>query len=350
MFQPPPFRSHSLIRGGHLQTLLASLAKGPTHLSSDRGVGDGGVQATKKCLIPVSDGDHIALHLNYPEAGNAESGETSAMGSMLLIHGLTGCHAAPYMIRLAKRFLDQGYRTYRMDMRGFGHARNHSINLSHAGRSDDVMAALAAIFDQHPEQPISAIGISLGAAQLLRGISRIDGGLDPMPRWKKSLRGIAAISPPIDLTRCSENMQRRSRWIYNQYFIRNLINGLPPGVVSRSDFQELNKGPRPKTLWELDDQFTAPLGGFENAKSYYEKSSASNLVRHLQTQTLILAAADDPIVPIDCFREIDSGLSRSTTLLTPRSGGHVGFVGHGRRGWIDDVTQAWFGHLENANA
>ena len=202
---------------------------------------------------------------------------------------------------------------------------------------------MEAIHNQYPGQPISAIGISLGAAQLLRGISRIDGGLDPVPNWYGALRRIAAISPPIDLVRCSENMQRRSTWIYNRYFIRNLMNRLPPGVVARQDFQQINQGPRPQTLWELDDRFTAPLSGFNNAEQYYEHSSVSDVIHHLKTPTLILAAADDPIVPFDCFEEIKSGLSESTTLLTPDSGGHVGFVGPGRRCWIDDVTQSWFG-------
>lgn len=348
-----------MIRGGHLQTVFASLASGPKQLSGYD------ISVSEMCRVPVSDGDHIALHCDYlkpdylkPEdlksvhskPGHLRSAETSPMGSMLLIHGLTGCHAAPYMIRLAKQFLDQGYRTYRMDMRGFGQARDWSSNLAHAGRSDDVVAALAAIHDRHPGQAISAIGISLGGAQLLRGVSRIDAGLDPNPGWRKALSAIAAISPPIDLVRCSENMQRRSRRPYNQYFIRNLVRRLPPGVIKRSDFQQLNQGPRPRTLWELDDQFTAPLSGFENARQYYEQSSARDVIHHLRTPTLILAASDDPIVPIDCFQKIESGLSESTTLLMPRSGGHVGFVGPERRCWIDDVMQTWFGRLKSINA
>jgi predicted alpha/beta-fold hydrolase len=266
---------------------------------------------------------------------------------MLLIHGLTGCHAAPYMTRLAQLFLDQGYRTYRMDMRGFGRARNWSKNLSHAGRSDDVISALTAIHGQHPGQPICATGISLGAAQLLRGIARIDGGLDPSPDWRDTLLGIAAISPPIDLVRCSENMQRRTRKLYNRYFIRNLLSRLPPGVTERSDFQKINQGARSRTLWELDEQYTAPLSGFDNARQYYEQSSASAVIHHLQTPALILAAADDPIVPIDCFQEIKSELSESTTLLMPSSGGHVGFVGLGRKCWIDEVVSGWF-HAERS--
>lgn len=335
LFQPSPFLSHPLIRGGHLQTVCASLATGPKQRSEN------GSQGTELFEIPVSDGDRIALHLDRPESVNT-SGIGSAVGSILLIHGLTGCHAASYMIRLAKRFLDQGYRTYRMDMRGFGRAREWSCNLSHAGRSDDVAAALAAIHDQNPGEPISAIGISLGGAQLLRGVARIDGGLDEQPDWRKDLHGIAAISPPIDLLRCSENMQQRSRKLYNRYFIHNLIKRLPPGVVRRSDFQQLNQASRPRTLWELDDQFTAPLSGFENARKYYERSSACDVIGQLSVPTLILAAADDPIVPIDCFQKIESELSDSTTLLTPSSGGHVGFVGPNRRCWIDDVTSGWF--------
>jgi predicted alpha/beta-fold hydrolase len=136
-------------------------------------------------------------------------------------------------------------------------------------------------------------------------------------------------------------MQRRSRRFYNRYFIHNLIKRLPPGVIERDDFQEFNQGPRPRTLWELDDRFTAPLSGFASAQQYYEQSSANQVIGHLRVPTLILAAADDPIVPIDCFREIESDVSESTTLLTPTAGGHVGFVGRGRQCWIDEVTLAW---------
>lgn len=334
MFQTPPFVSHRFIRGGHLQTLLASTsvsenANSRTYFRP---------HSTETVEIEVSHGDRIALHLDQPDA--------PAKGSVLLIHGLTGCHAAPYMIRLADQFLRAGYRTYRMDLRGFGAVRNRASNLSHAGRSDDVAAALQWMAQhEDPAQPLIAIGISLGGAQLLRAISRVDAGLDKRPAWRDQMIGIAAVCPPIDLVACSENMRRKSRSVYNRYFIGNLIKRLPPGVAARADFPNGSASDRPKTLWELDDRFTAPLSGFDGALDYYQQSSCSSLLKHLQIPTLILASADDPIVPIDCFRNIADELPQSTTLLMPDQGGHVGFIGPGRRCWMDDVLLRWLDRI-----
>jgi predicted alpha/beta-fold hydrolase len=74
---------------------------------------------------------------------------------------------------------------------------------------------------------------------------------------------------------------------------------------------------------------------------YYQQSSCVGLLKHLQVQALIVASADDPIVPINCFRNIAHELRDSTTLLMPDQGGHVGFIGPGRRCWMDDVLLRW---------
>ena len=346
MFEPPLWSPHPLIRGGHLQTVFASLAS-----SAPASPSDIRPSATRRIEVTVSEGDQIVLHRDDPsrKTGASSTGAPSmgaAIGSVLLVHGLTGCHQAYYMVRLANRFLSEGYRTYRMDMRGLGAARDLSRNLSHAGRSDDVVAALATIASCHPHDRIFAMGISLGGAQLLRAIGRIDGrvesGINESPPWRNRLQAIAAISPPIDLLRCSQNMQRRSTWFYNQYFIRNLMNRLPPKMAERADVQQRLAGPRPQSLWELDNEFTAPLSGFENAEHYYEQSSAHPVMGAIQVPTLILAAQDDPIVPIDCFQGPAATWDNPIQVSSPNTGGHVGFLGRGRRCLIDEKVPRFF--------
>jgi predicted alpha/beta-fold hydrolase len=187
-----------------------------------------------------------------------------------------------------------------------------------------------------------AIGVSLGANQLLRAVGRIGAGIDTTPAWFDRLQRIAAVAPPLDLQRCSDNMER---WIlrpYNYYFIRALLARAPARVRQRDDFQQSVLAGRPKTLRELDDRITAPLSGFADAAEYYTRSSATSVTLHNPVRTLVLAAADDPIVPIGCFVDDKHQWPDSTSLVVSKTGGHVGFIDRRKRSWMDRVMEAWF--------
>jgi predicted alpha/beta-fold hydrolase len=258
-----------------------------------------------------------------------------------LLHGLSGCHAAPYMMRLARRFVSQGVCVYRIDMRGCGAAADLAENLTHAGRSEDLIEALRFIAERS-DGPLNAIGISLGANQLLRAVGRIGAGVDPMPAWFARLERIAAIAPPLDLLRCSDNMNRWLMRPYNYYFIRSLLDRAPARIQKRTDFQEELKRPRPRTLRELDDRFTAPMSGYEDAADYYEQASSARVTRANPVRTLVLAAADDPIVPLGCFVDDQGIWPNNTELIVAKTGGHVGFIDREKRSWMDEVLNAWF--------
>lgn len=323
-FQPPPFQPHPFYRGGHLQTIMSI------------GNHDASVLQPIPHIIPVSDGDSIVLHEDRPNGWKPQN------GSMLLVHGLSGCHQSPYMIRLGNRFFDAGIRVYRMDMRGVGAAEHLSRNVLHSGRSDDVIAALTKIASQTEFGPIMAMGVSLGGHQLLRGVSRIGAGLDTAPEWFDRLVKLAVVAPPFNLPRCSENMQRLSRRIYNHYFIRNLMAQAPKLVRERVEYKQLTAGRRPRTLFELDDRMTAPLSGFAGANDYYEKASVHEIAIHNPVNTLILVAGDDPIVPVTNFTAPDVRLPDPTTLHITPTGGHAGFIDRNRNSWMDLAIAQWF--------
>lgn len=323
-FQPPHFKPHRVFRGGHLQTIVSVKSPVTSRL------------APQKHVVRVSEGDSVVLHDDQPT--DWRQGDAS----ILLLHGLSGCYRAPYMVRLAEKFVQRGVRVFRMDMRGCGAAARLTTNLTHAGRSDDVVVGLDTIASLCSEGPLGAIGVSLGAGQLLRAVGRIGKGLSPHPTWLPRLTRIAAVAPPLDLLRCSNNMQRLVLRPYNYYFIRALIARAPVGVRERPDFQQRLAGPRPKTLRELDDRITAPLSGFEDAADYYSQCSASSVTRFNQIPTLVLTAEDDPIVPVGCFLDDPSIWSDNTSLVVTRTGGHVGFVDREKRCWMDDALLAWF--------
>lgn len=325
-FTPQPFRPHRLFRGGHLQTIAITFQPPPMPRDS------GGATLHR---VDLPDGDAIVLHDDCPPAW--QPGDPS----LLLIHGLCGSHAAGYMRRLADRFNRRGVRAFRMDMRGCGAAHAFARRLTHAGRSEDVLAAIQHIAAITGKGPIWAIGVSLGGNQLLKGLGELGAGQVSIGEADSRLTRAAVVSPPIDLIRCSNHMQRLWMRPYNQYFIRALFQRIPPQVRASEAFRQIDLVRRPRTLRELDDRITAPLSNFASAEDYYRRSAATNWVAENRIETLVLAAADDPIVPVACFIEAD--WPQTTHLEIPPGGGHVAFLARGRsRCWMDECLGDWF--------
>ncbi|MEM6688193.1 MAG: alpha/beta fold hydrolase [Planctomycetota bacterium] len=310
------FVPHPFIRGGHLQTIVS------LRYRDDR------IWQTTKTIVGVSDGDQIVLHRDEPNCTE------EIRGNVLLIHGLTGCHAAPYMMRHARDLLARGYRTFRMDLRGFGASRKLVGNISHAGRSDDVLAAVKQIAADTPDhESISAMGISLGGAQLLLGMGQVAAGEFSLEA-KHRLRQVIAICPPIDLMQCAQHMQRLSLRPYNYYFIRSLLDRVPPRVRQREDYHRAIQGRRPRTLLEFDDRITSQLGGFKNASHYYEACSARPWLQRIGVPTRIVTTADDPIIPRKMFEQVRGELPQCVELLEPQNGGHNGFHSRDGQNWV----------------
>lgn len=329
-FEPPAFVRHAWKRGGHLQTLLAPRANLDTSVQI----------ASQKHRVDLAGGDQVVLHDDEPV-----SWADQPRGSVLLLHGICGCHAADYMVRFANRLNGIGVRTFRLDMRGCGESIPLCRSITHAGRSEDVIAALAFIAEwtRPSSSPIGAVGVSLGGNQLLRAAGRVGGGLDDRPEFWDRVGPLLAIAPPIDLQACSDRMQAWSLRFYNRYFITRLIERAKSTVQMRDEFQGLLDGPRPRTLTEFDRCVTAPMAGFESERAYYASSSAIAVLDSIDVPTLIVSAADDPLVPADAFEQATRIASQSTRVLMMPTGGHHGFTQAGGTAWTDDLVVQFFG-------
>ena len=69
------------------------------------------------------------------------------------------------------------------------------------------------------------------------------------------------------------------------------------------------------------------MHGFKDAEDYYTRSSSKGFLKHIQTPTLILHAADDPFMTPEVVPKAED-LSLSVCLELSEQGGHVGFI-HG---------------------
>ncbi|MCI0359617.1 MAG: alpha/beta fold hydrolase [Planctomycetaceae bacterium] len=318
----PNFRPHPLIRGGHLQTILGC------YLPWKRMP----YQAVQH-LVPLPDGDKIVLHDDQPAAWHPGD------GVVLMVHGLGGCHRSGYMLRGAAKQTERGYRVFRMDLRGCGAGFPHARHPTHAGRSDDALAALRFVMDQCPRSPVHVVGFSMGANHVLKMAGELAGHAPP------ALHSLMAVCPPIDLIACSVNIELRGNRIYDRSFVSGLMRQikrrqrLVPGALTRP----LN--PRPRRLYEFDTHFTAPLAGYADARDYYTRASSGPLLKHITVPTLIVTAASDPIIPVGPFER--ASYSPTTQLVITPCGGHLGFIGRAGldpdRRWLDWRILDWIG-------
>ncbi|MCC9656978.1 YheT family hydrolase [Rhodopirellula halodulae] len=334
-FDPPSFRPHRWRRGGHLQTLLAPRSS----LRADDWKRLQQQIHSRKHRLPVSGGDTLVLHDDEPETW-----QTNPRGSVLLLHGICGCHAADYMIRFSQRLLQIGIRTFRLDMRGCGESIELCRGITHAGRSEDVLASLQLIgqLTEDTSAPIGAIGTSLGGNQLLRAAGRVGAGLDDPPANWDRIGPLLAIAPPVDLQACSDHMESWTLRFYNRYFITQLLGRAKTTLQMREELGNLLDGPTPKTLRQFDRRITAPMAGFPDERAYYASSSANVVTQHISVPTMIVAAKDDPLVPVRSFTEIEARLPRPVRVLTMPTGGHHGFSQHDGTAWTDDLVAKLF--------
>ena len=316
----PPFQAHALVPGGHLQTILGCYLPG-VRLQTP---------ATQQ-HVRLPDGDLIVLHENAPPQWRP--GDRAA----LLVHGLGGSHRSGYMVRGAAKLYSLGVRVFRMDLRGCGAGADLAKHPIHAGRSEDISAALDQVMENCPNSPVALAGYSMGANLALKFVGEL-GALAPA-----CLQSVMAVSPPIDLIQCSENMGRGLSRYYDQTFVRGLLRAARRRRLSHPEATHPSLSPIPKSLREFDQLFTAPLGGFRDADDYYTRASSGKVLKQIAVPTLIVAAADDPIIPVESFERAD--YSASTTLLIAAGGGHLGFIGRGGvdpdRRWLDWRLVEW---------
>jgi predicted alpha/beta-fold hydrolase len=319
-YEFPEFVPHPLLRSGHAQTFAGA------YVPHRR------VAYRAQChTLHLPDGDRTALHDDLPE------GWSDGQPCVLLLHGLGGSHLSPYMVRVSDKLRRRGVRAFRLDLRGHGAAWDWAQYPGHAGRSEDARAAIELIQRLAPRSTLSAVGISLGGNILLKLLGEWGG--DAPAHLIQAL----IVSPPADLAHCSRNMLNEVSPLYTRAFLRSLRRQMRLRKHIMPGLAQLKLPRDPENLWEFDDWVTAPLSGFKNAVEYYEHCSSCHVAHQVQVPTTMLAAADDPIIPVGILETIT--LSNSTRLHITEHGGHIGFIGEsGRdpdRRWLDWRILEW---------
>ncbi|MBM3550308.1 MAG: alpha/beta fold hydrolase [Alphaproteobacteria bacterium] len=311
----PPFRERAPWFGGDLQTLRNIIIGGPP----ERAGGE-------RLLLAMPDGDRLAARLDRP-------GVNTHAPLIVLAHGLAGSESSRHGIATARYLVSQGWPALRLNLRGAAPSRPTSGGRYHAGKTDDLAAALRALPAELTRQGIVLIGNSLGGNLVLKFIGEGGHGLP--------VRAAIAVSTPIDLAATCARMMAPRNVVYHRYMLDHMKReALAPGAELTTAERAAIAGAR--SVYEFDDRFVALHFGYRGAQDYYDANAAKNFLAGARLPTLILQALDDPWIPAQCYTAIDWATLPAIQPVLTKGGGHMGFHGaDSLTPWHDRVTAHW---------
>ena len=303
-FQPPAW-----LVGGHRQTFLGYWLRRLLRWTPP----------TEDLVVDAGESVRLLLRASW------QPGPREERPTLLMVHGLGGSDTSSYVVSTGRLAYTQGWNVVRMNMRGTGGGVTLCPLFYNAGLDTDLLAAVSALAERAPR--VAVAGFSLGANVTLLMLGR------RRERLPAALVGAAAVSPPVALAACADVLEAPGNGLYQRHFMQMLTEAYRQRSRLRPDLFAAGRESGLRTVREFDDRITAPFGGYESAAHYYEQSSAGPWLASIDRPALMVAASDDPMIPVaSVVRWPVSPAVRRELFAT---GGHVGFVSFCRApGWF----------------
>ncbi|CAL2084499.1 AB hydrolase-1 domain-containing protein [Tenacibaculum sp. 190524A05c] len=246
---------------------------------------------------------------------------SNSFSAVLLIHGLEGSSESSYMASTANFLKDHGYDVISMNLRSCSGEDNNILKTYHAGKTDDVEFVINYLIENYSYRDIVLCGFSLGGNLILKYLGEFNVGVP------ETVKGGIAVSVPIDLASAQVELSKLKNKIYMKEFLRTLKSKV---ILKASKFPDFNPDKkrieRATTFRDFEEIYTAPVFGFDGPEDYWAKASSKPYIPNIDRKTLLINAKDDSFLSLDCFPYEIAENSDNFYLMTPKYGGHVGFV------------------------
>ena len=256
--------------------------------------------------LELPDGDFLDLDWSRVGAGRVA----------LLCHGLEGHTERPYMRGMARALNAAGWDVAALNLRGCSAEPNRLARFYHNGATDDVHAVLGTI----DAPTVAVVGFSLGGNLILNLLGENPAAVPP------AVRAAVAISVPADLAETAHLLVARRNRIYHDRFLGKLRQKVLAKAAARPGLIDPAPLDRVRNLIDFDELFTAPLHGFSGAADYYARCSSGPRLGAITVPTLLLTAANDPLLGPGCYPKAVARDSAALHLEVAAWGGHNGFL------------------------
>ena len=297
------FRPPVILRSAHVQTILASIkfrARGK-NLMRD---------AAREMIIETDEGIRLLGFYSVQTSRPAK-------GLVILLHGWEGSSDSTYILRTAKILYRNGYNIFRLNFRDHGESHHLNQGIFYAVLLDEVCQAVRQSARLSDPLPAFLVGFSLGGNFALRILrSCIDHPI-------KELSHVVSISPVLDPQKSTTRIDRYP--IIKSYFLKKWRTSLEIKQRLFPDLYNFDNAFSHNTLQKVTDTLLAEYSDYASSAEYFKAYSVLNdNLKNIGVPTTIMAAADDPIIPIEDFKNLE--INDLTNLVTQPYGGHNGFL------------------------
>jgi uncharacterized protein len=313
---PPEFAPRGLLASPHVQSILTS---GPWRRRQVQKRAVDYLARSESRILTARDGTRLLGFANRAQADRRDA-------LVILLHGWEGSADSNYLLSTAVTLDKAGFDTFRLNFRDHGDSHHLNEGLFHSCLLDEVLDAVSMVAGEF-DGPVFMAGFSLGGNFTLR-IAR------QAPSRGLEIERAVAVSPVIRPHHVLDAMEQGLP-IYERYFVhkwRRSLKYKQSLYPERYDLQEWFRigRVRRQTEWLIDR-----LTDFEDLDAYLNGYSvAGDYLAGLETSTLIIAAADDPIIPISDIEALPRPPALDIEVL--RHGGHCGFLANWRlESWIE---------------
>ena len=320
LFRPPWY-----LRSGQLQTILASI---PLRAMGRNEVMD----AASEVIIETPQGVRLQGYHSPRRSDDAK-------GLVVLLHGWEGSADSTYIACTGKALYQRRYDIFRLNFRDHGSSHHLNQGIFYAVLLEEVFHAVQQIASMNVETPVFIVGFSLGGNFALR-IAR---QMRQAPI--SNLHQIVAISPVLDPEKATVRIDRQP--MIRRYFLKKWLQsmqikqGLFPADYDFSEMFKLN------TIMAVTEKMLEQYSDYDSATAYFKAYSIlDDAIDGLPVPTIIITAADDPIIPVEDF--YDLRLNHRTELIIHAHGGHNGFIdGFFLKSWYEQKLADWFDGITN---
>jgi predicted alpha/beta-fold hydrolase len=309
LFKPPRH-----LRNAHIQTVLNS--QGPRRIRAARILRR---LNTEQLILQASDGTRLLAELD-----RAVSPRSALVA---LLHGWEGSSRSSYIVTTSAHLLARGFDVLRINLRDHGGSCHLNRELFNSTRSPEVASALQGFVDSRDYEHVFLGGYSLGASFALRIAA--DSGAD------LGLGAVVAICPPTDPARVMDALNN-GFFAYERYFFRKWHQSLRRKLECFPDYGYGEQLAAARSLDDLNRMFIPQHTIYREIEDYFAAYAlVGGRLGSLAVPATIIAAEDDPIIPVDDLSRIDP--LESLRIETSRYGGHCGFIENlGARSWVED--------------
>ncbi len=317
---PGRFRPSLLLRNPHVQTVLSSSRVRIWRIGSDP-------QSTRPVILDAGEGVRLSGVLWLPK-------DRAAKALVILLHGWEGSAGSVYIRRTAVHLFRHGYAVFRLNYRDHGDSHHLNEGLFYASATDEVRAAVKAASQFSQGRPVFMVGFSLGGNFALRI------GLQQQREPIADLRHIVCVSPVLDPCKATDRIDAIG--YIRSYFLKKWRRSLLRKEAHYPDRYHFSTLVHHRTVRSLTDALLAEYSDFESTQAYFDRYTLlGDALKPLIGATTVITAADDPIIPVEDFYDLETG--DRTRLVIHSHGGHNGFISDwSMRSWYEQCLVELF--------